>query len=318
MTSLITGGSGFLGPVLAQKLIAAGGRVRVYDLQRSSRLPAEVEFVPGDVRDAGQVAAAMVGCKTVYHLATLMPQAHASRAVMQAVNVGGTENVLRAAGGAGVKRVVYLSSSEVYGRPHKVPMPEDHPLAPVGEYGRNKVTGEKLCRDYRAKTGIEAVILRPTTLVGPWMTEPTFLRSLKLARSAPFFCLGRGDNRFQMVDVGDVAEACVIAATKPGIDGEAFNLGSEGTLPFKAQLEELAKYLGREPKVHAIPVGLFKAALRLLHLVGRSPLEPDHFLLADSDFVLAITKAKEKLGWTPTKTNLEMIIETYEWYAKTH
>jgi len=318
MTQLLTGGSGFLGPVLAQKLVARGERVRVYDLQRSPRLPAEAEWVAGDIRDAEKVAAAMAGCEIVCHLPALMPQAHASRAVMQAVNVGGTENVLKAAKAAGVKRVVYLSSSEVYGRPQIVPMPEDHPLAPVGEYGRNKVAGEELCRDYRGRTGIEAVILRPTTLVGPWMTEPTFLRSLKLARSAPFFCLGRGDNRFQMVYVGDVAEAGVIAARKPGIDGEAFNLGSEGTLPFKAQLEELAKYLGREPRVHAVPVGLFKAALRLLNLVGRSPLEPDHFLLADSDFVLAITKAKETLGWTPTKTNLEMIVETYEWYAKMH
>ena len=261
MTWLLTGGSGFLGVTLAKKILGQGKKARVFDLTRSPRLPEEVEFLPGDIRDSEKVKPALAGCEVVFHLVALMPQAHARPATMQAVNVGGTKNVLAAASEQEVKRVVYLSSSEVYGRPQIAPMPESHSLAPIGEYGRNKVAGEKLCHEFRRQSGIEVVILRPTTLVGPGMTEPTFLRSLRLARHAPFFCLGKGENRFQMVHVEDVAEACRLAATKEGVDGEAFNLGSEGTLSFREQLRELAKYLGRKPKVYSVPAGFFKGIL---------------------------------------------------------
>jgi nucleoside-diphosphate-sugar epimerase len=291
-----------------------GIQARVYDLKRASDLPLEVDFVEGDIRDFEKIKIAVKDCEVVYHLVGLLPHLRAGRETMQAVNVGGTENVLRAASEAGVKRVVFLSSSEVYGRPRIVPMPENHPLDPIGEYGRNKVAAEGICRNYHEKTGIEVVILRPTTLVGPGIKEPAFLKSMKLAKRAPFFCIGKGDNRFQMVYVDDVAKACVIASGKDGISGEEFNLGSENVLPLREQFIQLAKYLKRKPRIFSIPPGLFKAIMRILNRFGLSPMEPDHFELADSDFIMDINKAKDKLGWTPTKNNMEMIIETYKWY----
>jgi len=318
MVQLLTGGSGFLGVALARKLAGQGATVRVFDLACSPRLPEDVEFIKGDVRDLDELKETVASCDVVHHLVGIMPQARAPREAMQAVNVGGTENVLRAASEEGVKRVVFVSSSEVYGQPQTIPMPEDHPKEPIGEYGRNKVVAEKLCHEYREKKGIEVVILRPTTIVGPEITEPTFLKTMKMARSAPFICVGKGDNRFQNVYVDDVAEACVLASQKPGIDGEAFNLGSVGTLSFKKQMEEMARYLNRRPKVYSIPAGLFKGIMRVLYPLGLSPMEPDHFHLADADFVMDVSKAGEKLNWVPTRTNLEMIIETYEWYHKTH
>ncbi len=303
---------------LAGKLVGQGTPVRVFDLTRSPRLPDEVEFIPGDVRDIEKLKEAVTGCDLVHHLVGIMPQARAPQETMQAVNVGGTENVLKAASERGVKRVVFVSSSEVYGEPKIVPMREDHPQKPIGEYGRNKVAAERLCQEYRDKTGIEVVILRPTTIVGPEMTEPTFLKTMKLAKTAPLMCIGKGHNRFQNVHVDDAADACILAAEKQGVDGEAFNLGAEGTLSFRRQMEEIAKYLDREPKIYSVPAWLFKAVLRILYPLGLSPLEPDHFFLADADFVMDVSKAKEKLGWVPAKTNLEMIIETYEWYHSTH
>ena len=316
MTQLLTGGSGYLGVALARKLMQQGVPVRVYDLQRSDRLPETAEFVQGDIRDFNGVKEAMAGCDAVHHLVGIMPQARASRETMQAVNVGGMELVLRAASECGVKRVVFVSSSEVYGRPRSIPVREDDALDPIGEYGHNKVAAEQLCHDYRNKSGVEAVILRPPTIVGPEMDEPTFLRSMEMARRGRFVCVGRGDHRFQMAFVDDVADACVLAAQREGIDGEVFNIGAEGTLPFRKQLEEVAGYLGKKPKVRSIPAGLFKGIMRILYPLGLSPLEPDHLHLLDSDFVMDVSKAKQKLGWTPTRTDLEMLIETYEWYQR--
>lgn len=318
MTHLITGGSGYLGVAIARQLRRRAIPVRIHDLVRSPRLPGDTEFVRGDIRDYDRVRAVMEGCVAVHHLVGIMPQARAPEETMQAVNVGGTENVLRAAAERGVKRVVFVSSSEVYGRPKRIPIREEHPLEPIGEYGRNKVEAERLCDEYRKRARIETVILRPPTIVGPEMAEPTFLRNLEMARKGRFFCVGSGNHRFQMAFVNDVAEACILAAEKSGIDGEIFNIGAEGTLPFKKQLEEISRYLGKETRVRSVPCGLFKILMKILHPLGLSPLEPDHIHLLYSDFVMDVGRAKEKLGWVPTRTDLQMLTETYEWYVSAH
>lgn len=317
MTQLITGGSGYLGVALARKLEQQGETVRVFDLERSPLLPGKIEFVKGDVRDPAGLQDALNDCTVVHHLVGIMPQARASRETMQAVNVDGTSHVLQAASDNGVKRIVFVSSSEVYGRPQRIPINEDDPLKPIGEYGRNKVTAEKLCLDHRGRTGLETVILRPPTIVGPEMTERTFLRNMEMARQGRFFCIGSGKHRFQMLHVDDAADACVLASQRKDVDGEIFNVGAEGTLPFKRQLEEVARHIGHKPKVHSIPAGLFKGIMKILCPLGFSPLEPDHLHLLYADFVMDISRAREKLGWTPTKTDLEMLIETYEWYVST-
>jgi len=314
MKALIVGGSGFLGVALAQRLLQKGATVAVYDLARSPELPPAAEFIAGDIRDRDKLRSAAAGRDTVFNLVGIMPQARASDEVMRAVNVTGAENALIAAAEAGARRLVFVSSSEIYGAPRTSPIGEDHPQTPIGEYGRNKVEAEALCQDYRRRTGLQVVILRPSTIVGPGITEPTFVKGMKYSGWMPLCCVGPGDNRFQMVELGDTAEACLLAAEKDGVDGEAFNLGAEGTLPFKRQLEELAKYLGRQPRVFCVPAGPFKAVMRLLTRLRLCPMEPDHYELADADYVMDVRKAARMLGWRPTKTNLEMIHETYDWH----
>jgi nucleoside-diphosphate-sugar epimerase len=317
MVHLITGGSGYLGVAVARKLIERGDEVRVYDLAPSDRLPESVEFLEGDVRDVEGLGSAVNGCDVIHHLVGIMPQFRAPKETMRAVNVGGMENVLRAASAANVKRVVFVSSSEVYGRPRFIPIRETDPLEPIGEYGRNKVAAEDVCRKYSGATSLEVVILRPPTIAGPEMNEPTFLRNMEMARRGHFFCVGRGDHRFQMIHVDDAAEACVRASRKDGIDGEAFNIGAEGTLPFRRQLEEIAQHLGKTPRVRSIPTALFKLVTKILRPIGLSPLEPDHLHLLYADFVMDVSKAKEKLGWVPVKTDLQTLIDTYDWYEST-
>jgi len=314
MTHILTGGSGYLGVAIARRLVGQGVSVRVYDLARSERLPEETEFIKGDIRDFNTLKDAMSGCDVVHHLVGIMPQARAPQQTMQAINIGGMENVLGAASEHGVRRVVFVSSSEVYGRPQAIPIKEDDALKPIGEYGRNKVAAEALCREYSGKGKVGTVILRPPTIVGPEMDEPTFLRSMEMARRGRFLCVGSGDHRFQMAYVDDVAEACILASSKNGIAGEAFNIGAEGTLPFRKQMEEIAKHLGLKPKIRSVPRWLFKGIINIFIPFGLSPLEPDHLHLLYADFVMDVSKARQMLGWTPTRTDLQMLIETYDWY----
>lgn len=311
---LVTGGSGFLGVRLVAALLGRGERVRVYDLARSEDLDARAEFTAGDIRDGALLQSAAEGAEVIHHLVGLMPQARAAAELMQAVNVEGTRNALAAAVAVKARRLIFLSSMEVYGFPERSPFDEEHPRRPVGEYGRNKVEAEALCLEYQKKYGLETVSLRPSTLVGPGLNEPTFLRLLDLLDHPPFiFPLpGGGRSRFQMTAVRDCVSACILAAEKNEAAGRAFNIGADDTLSMRDQAAELLRRMGQTTRFLPLPAALTRGALLLAYRLGLSQLEPDHVKLMDTDMVMDCAKAKQILGWRPEQSNLEMIIETYQ------
>ena len=315
----ITGGCGYLGTRLASRYLEMGHDVVAFDLAKSPYLPQKAVFVKGDVRDLPGMTAASKGAGIFHHLVGIMPQARAGRDLMRAINVEGTENALKAASANGIKRFVYLSSSEVYGAPETMPMKEEHPKNPIGEYGRNKVETEALCIKYMKEKGLETVMIRPSTLVGAEITERMFLRLMgMLAKNAPLTYPGKGNTRFQMTAVSDCVEACILAGEKPGVAGEAFNIAAENTPTWLDLAKEIKRRTGNESRLISIPVWLVKGILSFLDLFGASPLEKDHFMLMDRDIVMDCSKAKKLLGWTPKKSDIDMVIETYEWFVKTH
>ena len=195
--ALVTGAAGFLGQHLVHRLLERGDKVRALDISVPEGFAAGAEMTAGgvrgkgwiagdisgaewiaaDIRDAEAVASACKDMDTVYHLASLIPQRKANIETMRAVNIGGTKNVLDAARNAGLRRVIYLSSVEIFGVPKVVPCPEDGELAPLGEYGRNKIEAERLCREACA-AGFPVVMLRPPTITGSGLDEPFILSLL--------------------------------------------------------------------------------------------------------------------------------------------
>ena len=143
----VTGGAGFLGLHLARRLLSDGHSVRTLDVAPldDRELESSVEELRGDVRNPGRVRELVEGADVVVHAAAALP-IQASRAAIRSVNVAGTENVLLAARDAGVARVVFVSSTAVYGVPEKHPIEEDDPLVGVGAYGESKIDAESLCR----------------------------------------------------------------------------------------------------------------------------------------------------------------------------
>src|ERR671937_2798714 len=152
----LSGGAGFLGLHLARRLLDSGDDVRTLDVVPldDRELEASVEELRGDIRDADAVRRLCDGADVVVHAAAALP-IQASRASIRSVNVDGTANVLEAARG----RVVFVSSTAVYGVPEKHPIEEDDPLVGVGWYGESKIDAERLCR----VAGAETVIVRPKT-----------------------------------------------------------------------------------------------------------------------------------------------------------
>ena len=320
MTDLVTGSSGLLGRELVARLRRAGRRVRLFDVVPP---PAELlgdglEPAVADMRDAGAVRAAARGVEVIHHLAAgqrMKPQFAGLREdQIRAMNVAGVANVLAAARAEGVRKVVFVSSSGVYGIPTTVPVGEDHPLCPLGAYGRSKIEAERLCLAYAAGGG-DVTILRPMSLFGAHMTGVFVLLFDWVRRGKNVYLLGRGENRVQMVNADDVAEACLLAAATPAARGLVLNLGADRVPRVRAQVEALIRHAGSRSRVVPVPAALVRNAARTLGLLGLSPIVPEHYLLADATFVLDTTRARTVLGWTPRLDNVALTCAAYDWYA---
>ena len=309
----ITGGAGFLGLHLARRLVADGHEVRTLDLAPLDDAPLEgvVEELRGDVREQSACRRLVEGAEVLVHAAAALPIL-ASRDAIRSVNVDGTANALAAAAESRVRRVVFISSTAVYGVPEKHPIVEDDPLVGVGHYGESKIDAERLCLDF-AKRGVETVIIRPKTFIGPerlgvfeilfdWIRE---------GRRIPI--LGNGSNRYQLLAVEDLVEAVVRAAGAP-VAGEALNIGAKEFATVRSDLQALIDHAGSNARLRPIPAKPAELVLRALELAHLSPLAEWHYRTAHKDSFVDVSKAERLLGWTARLSNEQALIETYDWY----
>ncbi len=239
---LITGGAGFIGSHIAETLLKQGNSVRVLDnlttgrqinLQALQGHSGQVELIHGDLRDREVVQAAARGVEIIFHQAALasVPQSIADPVASLEINVNGTQNVLLAARDAGVRRVVYASSSAVYGDAPILPKSEELPPEPMSPYAAQKLSGEFLCRVFSRIYGIETVALRYFNVFGPRQDPaseyaaviPRFLTAL-LQKQRPVV-FGDGEQTRDFVYIENVVQANLLAATAPAAVGQAINIG---------------------------------------------------------------------------------------------
>jgi nucleoside-diphosphate-sugar epimerase len=309
-TVLVTGGSGYFGSVLADALLARGDAVRVLDLNPPGEAAGPVEFVEGDVRDGALVRAACEGVDVVLHNVAQVPLAK-DRALFDAVNVGGTANVLVAARDAGVAKVVSTSSSAVYGIPESNPVTEETPGRPLEAYGRAKLRAELLCRE-AAATGVDVTIVRPRTILGHGRLGIMAVLFEFVAEGAPVYVLGSGDNRYQFVHANDLADACIRAAEREG--PTSYNVGTTDFGTMRETLQALVDHAGTGSRVRSLPVAPARLAMKALSTARQAPFAPYHWLLYSESLWFDTTKARTELGWEPTASNASMVVESYEWF----
>ncbi len=221
---VVTGAAGFIGSHLVDRLLAETfahvvaldnfSRGRRANLEQH-RFDRRLTLIEGDVRERGAVDAAVRAADIVYHLA-------AQSTVMGAVadpdytfttNVVGTFNVLSAAATAGVRRLIFSSSREVYGEPIGLPVAEDHPLLAINAYGASKVAGEAYCRAFRRESGIETVILRLANVYGPRDFGRVIPLWLERAKGGEDLEVYGGKQVIDFLWVGHAVDAFVRAAT---------------------------------------------------------------------------------------------------------
>ena len=307
MRYAITGGAGFLGLHLARRLLADGHEVRSLDTAPLDDVELErsVEELRGDVRDQDVVNRLCDGADIVVHAAAALP-IQASRASIRSVNVEGTANVLEAAEG----RVVFISSTAVYGVPEKHPIEEDDPLVGVGAYGESKIDAERLCRVAAAET----VIVRPKTFVGAERLGVFEILFDWIREGRRIYILGQGRNRYQLLAVEDLVDAIVRASTVPEAANEVFHVGAKEFGTVRQDLQALIDHAGSDSRLTPVPVKPAELILRALELARLSPLAEWHYKTAHRDSFLDVSKAERVLGWSPRLSNEQTLIETYDWY----
>ncbi len=238
--ALVTGGAGFIGSHLVDALVQRGWRVRVFDnLSSGSEANLKhpsgaVELVVGDIRDGAAIGRACAGVDTVFHLAAFIsvPGSVDDPATADAVNIGGTLNVLIGARDAGARRLVFSSSAAVYGEPDVLPTPESYLPAPGSPYGIEKLYGEHMSRIFASLYGLETVSLRYFNVYGPRQNPaseyaaviPKFADALTHGRVPTIF--GDGGQTRDFLFVRDVARANILAAESDLAVGSVINIAS--------------------------------------------------------------------------------------------
>ncbi len=305
---LITGGAGFIGANLAHALVARGESVRILDDFSSGRIENldgiedRVEIVRGDLRDPATVTRAVQGTEIILHQAALNsnPRSIKEPGPTNAVNVGGTLLLLETARAAGVRRVVYASSSSVYGDTPGLPKTEDMPLSPKAPYGVSKLAAEHYCRVFTQVYGLETVSLRYFNVFGPRQHPdseyaaviPRFLRRMLTGRQPVVF--GDGEQSRDFTAVENVVAANLVAAAAARGIGDVFNIACGQ----RSTLNQLVGWLNQLLGTDLSPVYEAPRPADIRHSYA------------------SIRKAEATLGYQPTLGVEEGLRQAVEWFKQ--
>jgi nucleoside-diphosphate-sugar epimerase len=289
-----------------------GYSLRNFDLNPPEEKLKNVKFIQGDIRNLIQIKRATKGVDVIFHNVAQVPLAK-NKYLFNSVNIDGIRNLLKAAKSNNCKKVVYTSSSAVYGIPRKNPVLETDLPEPKEAYGLAKYEGELIC-DMYVKKGLDISIIRPRTIMGHGRLGIFHILFdwVSLGKNIPVF--NGGNNIYQFVHADDLADACILASEKRG--SEIYNCGTNDFGSMREVLQELCLYANTGSKVISVPMFLMVFGMKITSLLGFSPLGAYHALMYGRSMYFDTTKARIDLGWTPKYSNREMFIESYKWYLK--
>lgn len=316
MRVIVTGGAGFLGYHISQKInqIADFKDCVFFDIApfETDEYNKEINCIYGDVRDKKQMDEMMKGADVVIHCAAALPLW--KKKDIYETNIDGTRNVLESSMKNNVNRVIHISSTAVYGVPDVHPLYETHPRHGVGPYGESKVKAEEICEEYRKK-GLSVCILRPKSFIGTARLGVFQILYDWVESGVKIPIIGNGKNKYQLFEVEDLVDAILLGATLPLEKiNDTFNVGAKEFKTVNEDVGAMCEYAGSGSRVMGTPANLVKPLLRFFELLNVSPLYKWIYGTADTDSFVSIEKAQTQLGWNPKYSNSQALIRSYQWY----
>ena len=315
MKVLVTGGSGYFGSLLIDKLLEKGFDVGSLDINKSDDLPSGVMFHQIDVRDVDSLKKGLLGYDLIFHNVAQVPLAK-NKKLFWEVNVEGTKNICEASITNNVQKIVYTSSSAIYGVPKHNPVDENTNPSPSEAYGRAKLEGERICEDF-SKQGLNVSIIRPRTILGHGRLGIFSILFRWISEGVNIPVLDNGDNIYQFVHADDLADACILASENDHVLS-SYNIGASDYGTMRETLENLCEYAATGSRVYSLPLRPIEILMNITSMMRVTPLAPYHSLMYGRSLYFNIKKAKKELGFLPKYNTSEMFCESYDWFINNH
>lgn len=318
MKFLITGGSGFLGINLIRYLHEKGHKIKSIDIVAFDYpdMNGKIEEIKGDIRDKDTVNKVMEGIDVVVHTAAALPLYTPEE--IFSTDIDGTRNLIEAAENHNVDRFIHISSTAVYGIPEHHPIYENDKLDGVGPYGKAKIQAEEECLKLREK-GFCVPIIRPKSFVGPERLGVFDLLYDWAKDGHGFPMIGKGNNRYQLLDVEDLCEAIYSCSTiEKEKANDTFNIGAKDFTTMREDYQAVLDYAGHGKTIKGLPEKPVIWTLRILEAMKISPLYKWVYETASKDSFVSIEKAEKILGYNPKYSNKDALVRNYKWYLEHH
>jgi len=319
-TILVTGGKGFLGKHLVHRLTDLGHNVRVFarpNKEKSVGEKSEDNVAWGDIRDQEAVNKAVNGVDKVIHLVSNFRKGGSDKKEAYAINVEGTENILRSAHKHGIKQLIHCSTIGVHGDVRAIPADEETPFNPGDLYQETKLIAEKRVWDVYEKNKLPITVIRPISMFGPG--DLRMLKLFRMIKKRRFIVVGNGQAYFQPAYIDDVVQGFVRCLDNEKAVGEAFIIGGQKYLPLNDLFQEIANELNVKPpklRVPLFPVLIMASLCEFLcgpfHI--EPPLHRRRVRFFQNNRAFSVDKAVNLLDFQPQVSLSDGLRKTIKWY----
>lgn len=323
MSTLVTGATGFLGSALTTELLRRGEQVRVLarDERRARELFGEaIEIIPGEITDATSVGRAVGDVEVVYHLAGRLYHPSLSPEIYRRTHVEGTRVLLACCRGQQqLRRVVYCSTTGVYGITGSTPAGEDAPCAPTNPYERTKLEGDQLALEAYERDGLPVCIARPGLVYGPG--DLHLLGLFAALKRGLFRVIAGGAAMLHPIYIDDLVAALLLCAEHPRAAGRCYNLAGERPVTIRELAAGIARPLDRRLPAGSIPLWLANLVADLFALLPglrgeNAPLTRSRVAFLTHSRIYDTRRARTELGFQPSVGLDEGLRRTVFWYQK--
>ena len=311
-TYLITGGAGFYGSILKRELIKEGNFCVSIDLETDNYEHSNFIAIKGDIRDKNALDSIFSKYKfdAIFHCAALLAHDTKKKDDLWTSNVDGTKNIVEYAINNNCKKIFFISSNCLWGRNFDYKVTEEEIPEPIEIYGKSKLECEKILLENKDK--VNSIIFRSPTIVdeGRLGLLSLLFEFIDENRKVPI--VGDGKNKYQFIYAKDMVAAMKLALNYNKT--EIFNIGSDNVKSFNEVYKYVIENAGSKSKLLHFPKNLMTICMKICYLLRISPLGPYQYKMISANFVFDTTKIKEKLNFSPTVSNEEMLLKSYKYY----